>query len=100
MVSSRWRGNEMYCVGDKWFYSSDNLLVSMDKDRKCEYCRKDNTIEGHDACLGTLPGLMNACCGHGNVSEAFVQFLDGFCVRELDAITIINILKEKSNGSK
>ena len=35
---------------------------------------KRNTKEGHDGCLGTLPGIMNACCGHGDIDEAYVQF--------------------------
>ena len=43
-------------------------------DKSCGYCGKDNTPEGHDGCLGTLPGLMNACCGHGIESGTYVQF--------------------------
>lgn len=32
------------------------------------------TIQGHDGCIGTLEGVMNACCGHGQDSCAYVQF--------------------------
>ncbi len=63
--------------------------------RSCGNCGKHPTVEGHDACLGTLPGVMNACCGHGNVEEAYIQFLDGFSVSGEDAITIQEILKKK-----
>lgn len=42
---------------------------------KCEHCGKGVTKEGHDGCIGTLPdGVMNACCGHGVNSSAYVQF--------------------------
>ncbi len=44
------------------------------KERDCGHCEKANTAEGHDGCLGVLPGVMNACCGHGVISDAYVQF--------------------------
>ena len=34
-------------------------------ERPCPRCGEMPTEEGHDACLGTLPGVVNACCGHG-----------------------------------
>ena len=40
----------------------------------CTHCGKERTAEGHDGCVGTLPNVMNACCGHGKVNEAYVQF--------------------------
>lgn len=42
-------------------------------DRKCGHCNLPNRSDGHDACLGELPGVMNACCGHGK-REPYVQF--------------------------
>jgi len=44
----------------------------------CAKCMKGPTKEGHDGCIGTLPALnvMNACCGHGRESSAYVQFID------------------------
>lgn len=69
---------------------------------KCETCKKEYTEEGHDGCLGTLIGLMNACCGHEERSQAYVQFWDGEYVRGEDAWTIINVLKKykKEEGLK
>ena len=75
MVKSYWRGNEMYRKNGKWFYSSDNIPVPSDKDRACGHCGKSQTIEGHDGCLGTIKGVMNACCGHGK--GPWIQLLDG-----------------------
>ena len=44
----------------------------------CAKCKKGPTREGHDGCIGTLPApnVMNACCGHGRASGAYVQFTD------------------------
>jgi hypothetical protein len=42
----------------------------------CGQCHIDRTPEGHDGCLGTLPGnIMNACCGHkGHAEGAYIQY--------------------------
>jgi len=61
--------------------------------RACGNCETPQTKEGHDGCLGTLPFLMNACCGHGEIKEAYIQFFNGFCIRGLFAIAFIKILK-------
>ncbi len=41
----------------------------------CIKCSKEPTKEGYDGCIGKLPvkEVMNACCGHGNDSQAYVQ---------------------------
>lgn len=50
-----------------------NYLDGLNKD-VCGYCEKKRTTEGHDGCVGTLDNVMNACCGHGQVEMAYVQF--------------------------
>lgn len=41
----------------------------------CDHCGLKATKEGHDGCLGELPGpVMNACCGHGQDEVAYIQF--------------------------
>lgn len=50
-----------------------NYLDGVSK-KVCGYCGKKRTTEGHDGCIGTLKGVMNACCGHGEVRMAYVQF--------------------------
>lgn len=40
----------------------------------CGHCGLNRTEQGHDGCIGTLKGVMNACCGHGQNSTAYVQF--------------------------
>ncbi len=46
----------------------------------CVKCGKLPTKEGHDACLGTLPGVTDACCGHG-VTESYIIFENGMIIR-------------------
>jgi hypothetical protein len=46
----------------------------------CVKCGKLPTEEGHDACLGTLPGVVDACCGHG-VKEPYIIFENGLTIR-------------------
>jgi hypothetical protein len=76
-----------------WVYSDTKQKVSENKDRQCGNCNKPNREDGHDACLGELKGIMNACCSHGDESGASVQFLDGHSVHGKDAIIILDILK-------
>ncbi len=97
MTTSKWRGNAIYYSNGRWFYCSDNVKIRVDPNRACAHCGKENTPEGHDSCLGTLKGVINACCGHGNEKDAYVQFLSGSIVRGEEAIEIMNRLKESEN---
>lgn len=64
----------------------------------CAQCGKGPTPEGHDGCLGTLPEsiVMNACCGHGRDSSAYIQYWDGGRIAGADAIREHKRLKEES----
>lgn len=94
MNRSMHRGHNIELQNDIWIYSDTKEPVSTCKDRRCGKCKNLNIKEGHDACLGTLPGVMNACCGHGIIKDAYVQFLGGFCIRGKVAMIIIEILKK------
>ena len=59
--------------GGVWVYTDTGEAVAKNPDRECGLCGLPNTPEGHDACLGVIPGAMNACCGHGNKAAAYVQ---------------------------
>ena len=64
-----------------WIYKDIGIPVSWDKDRPCGHCGLANTSEGHDGCLGTLPGVMNACCGHGEEGSAYIMYESGNIIR-------------------
>lgn len=48
--------------------------------RVCKRCGKSPTPEGHDSCLGTLPGVLNACCGHG-YEDGYIMFENKVLIR-------------------
>ncbi len=48
--------------------------------RPCAKCGEYPTKEGHDACLGTLGNVINACCGHGR-NKGYIQFDNGITIR-------------------
>lgn len=47
----------------------------------CAKCLRGPTADGHDGCLGELPWpVMNACCGHGDDRQAYIQYSNGDAV--------------------
>lgn len=58
--------------------------------RPCGHCGLyGNSSDGEaDPCLGVLPGVTNACCGHGNPREAYICFQGGLALRgfEIDRL--------------
>lgn len=100
MTKSKLRGHDIEFLNEEWVYSdTKEPTATTYKERLCGHCDKGYTKEGHDGCLGELPGLMNACCGHGETSEAYAQFLDGFSVHGDKASNVLQILKECSPNS-
>ena len=71
-----YRGHAITFKNGAWVYDTGEL-VSNDPGRPCGHCGRPVTPEGHDGCLGTLPGVNNACCGHGDPAQAYVQYTDG-----------------------
>jgi len=71
------RGHVIVCILGIWFYEDAPLPVAGNVRASCGHCGKNDTVEGHDGCLGTIPNIMNACCGHGKLREAYIQHLDG-----------------------
>lgn len=56
------RGWPIRWNGRQWVNEDD---MPFDDRRPCRRCGRPPTAEGHDACLGTLPHVTSACCGHG-----------------------------------
>lgn len=92
-IKSSWRGHPIHIKNEDWVYTQTNKLVSEDIHKECNFCGKGNTVDDHDGCLGTLPNVMNACCGHGVIEDAYVQFPDDSCIRGQEAIDWIKINK-------
>ena len=69
--------------GEYWTYTDTGEPVSPEhggKERPCGKCGRD-ALGGIDVCLGLLPGVSNACCGHGARGESYVQFENGVTLR-------------------
>jgi hypothetical protein len=81
MKKSFHSGHEIYYKNLAWYYVDNNLPVA-GNERKCGYCGRQNTAGGHDGCLGMLKGVKNACCGHGKNENMYIQFENGFEIRE------------------
>jgi len=88
-AKSRWRGHPIVRVNGKWVYEDNGTPTAEQPNRRCGHCSLPNRPDGHDPCLGSLPGVMNACCGHGERNEAFIQFENGVTVRGflIDGVT-------------
>jgi len=84
IYAHRYRGHEIYedASGEWRYVDTDEPTVTYHKQRPCGHCNQHATPEGHDACLGTLPGVINACCGHGNPEESYIMFESGLEIRE------------------
>ena len=48
-----------------WRYDDTGDKIKEVPQRPCKNCEKATTKDGHDACIANLPGVKNACCGHG-----------------------------------
>lgn len=60
------RGHKIEYVNSEWIYhDTKEPTAENHADRNCGHCNEQETTEGHDACLKTLKGIQNACCGHG-----------------------------------
>ena len=114
MQTSFERGHPIYFDDDcgEWRYSDDDTLVDNKYPRLCPRCGEPPTKEGHDACLGTLYGVANACCGHG-VEDGYtikegekvkwtveVKIMDGEQVQEIvkDFALALELLREAEFG--
>ena len=72
-----WR--KMIGGNDGWYYE-DFKKVDHKNLRPCPRCGK-LPKNGHDACIKNLPGVKNACCGHGIEGQGYIQFNDGRIIR-------------------
>lgn len=84
---SDFRGYKIIAIDGVWRFSDTlDYTIKTFSDRACGHCGQHNTKEGYDDCIGTLPDVSNACCGHGITLHAYVQFSNGSCIRGQSAI--------------
>ena len=85
-MSDYLRGHPIVLVDGQFLYA-DTMTPTAGNRRPCGECGMHDTPEGHDGCLGTIAGATNACCGHGRVDDAYVQYpgrtLRGLAARDI-----------------
>jgi hypothetical protein len=69
---------EYLAATDSWRFADTGEKVTDEaiRARRCTACGERPTPDGHDPCIANLPGVRNACCGHGELWRAYVQFDD------------------------
>lgn len=75
-IYSLLKGHPVTFIQDEWIYA-DTLEPIVNNNRPCRRCGKKCTSQGYDACLGYLPNVINACCGHGDDRQAYVILENG-----------------------
>jgi hypothetical protein len=78
----RWhrRGHPIVKYADgRWRWAATGRwlrLGSNPQDPPCTHCGLPPTGQGHDPCLGHLPDVRSACCGHGVVT-GYIAYTNG-----------------------
>lgn len=97
-----YQGHEIYFNHGCWRFKSDGTETSESEflKRGCGFCGLNyiqDAGEVYDGCMGKIKGsVMNACCGHGNDSDAYVQFFgDKENLSGHDALEYIALNKSK-----
>lgn len=88
MGRSFFRGHPIVWQGDndtgRWVYedTGEPLPEAGGTERPCTICGAQMALGTEDACLGRLPGVDNACCGHGHPEIAYIRFTNGVVIRD------------------
>ena len=80
MITAHMLGHRLIRKDRLWVYKDTEEVVDFKNPRPCSRCGKLPTEKGHDPCIANLPGVDNACCGHG-VRQGYIQFSDGRIIR-------------------
>lgn len=72
-------------IKEVWLYKDtlDPIPAHGGVVRPCKNCGVQGTLgEGEvDPCIGVLPGVNNACCGHGVRERSYIRFNNGVVIR-------------------
>ena len=92
MKRSYLRGHPIEWVGDdetgRWVYSDtkEPTPTTGGEMRSCKVCGQVFSFESVDPCLGVLPGVRQACCGHGVREQAAIVFRNGLIIQGFEVI--------------
>ena len=85
MQTTSFRGHKLKFIDGRWVYADtgEEIPPNGGKIRHCVKCKKFYTPDDSDVdpCLGMLPGVDAACCGHGDRSISYIRFTNGVVIR-------------------
>lgn len=99
------KSKEFYLIGNKviwdevnsvYKYKEDGVEVNKENIKPCPVCKK-LPADHCDPCLGKLPGVINACCGHG-LKKGYVKFENGIKIE--GHFVVSNFSVEKKNSEE
>ena len=93
------RGHPIHLNEQGQWVFSDTLENTVDTytERPCKECGLKWNSDGHAPCIRNLKGgVINACCGHGQVEEAYIMFSEGEILSGQEALDKIKELKQES----
>jgi hypothetical protein len=73
----------------EWYSFSEGVV--------CPRCKRERTTDGHDPCIASLPGVLYACCGHGE-ANGYIYFENGVCIRMI--VTSVELYDTNCEPSK
>ncbi|AHX01090.1 hypothetical protein M316_0025 [Nitrincola phage 1M3-16] len=88
---SSFRGHTIIWAGDKWLYEDNQQPIPGygGEMRPCKKC--GSTLSSNDGfpdeCLGSIKGVTNACCGHGDTSVSYMVFDSGLVIEGFEVTT-------------
>ena len=77
-------GHPIVWVDEKWLYEDtmEPIMGFGGEIRPCVKCGKLSNTGDPDPCLGNLPGVDSACCGHGVRERSYIRFTNGMVVKD------------------
>jgi hypothetical protein len=81
-IIAYYHGWNIEYIDEKWRYSDTKEPIPGwgGESRPCKKCGAAIKEGEPDKCLGYLPGVDNACCGHGNKELSYIRFTNGLTV--------------------
>ena len=79
IIEAHRHGHKILYIDDMWIYEDTREEINSVEPRPCVKCNA-LPADGHDACIANLPGVKNACCGHG-VKRGYVHFENDRVIR-------------------
>ena len=83
---SHFRGHSTIFLDGVWVYMDTKERAGFGYEvrpcKKCGLVFEGSNMGDTDPCLGELPGVDNACCGHGIRAESYIRFKNGKVIKD------------------